>query len=139
MPELLREALNEKTADVRTVHRLDRVVGGLMVYARSQTAASSLSRQITDKSFRKEYLAVLHGVPKEKEGLLEDLLFRDSTENKTYVVKRMRKGVREAALEYSVLAEKKDLSLVRIPSDPCPVFLSLYASRWGQEIRCDRR
>ena len=44
MPELLREALNEKNADVRTVHRLDRVVGGLMVYARSQTAASSLSR-----------------------------------------------------------------------------------------------
>ena len=114
MPELLREALNEKNADVRTVHRLDRVVGGLMVYARSQTAASSLSRQITDKSFRKEYLAVLHGVPKEKEGLLEDLLFRDSTENKTYVVKRMRKGVREATLEYSVLAEKKDLSLIRI-------------------------
>ena len=114
MPELLREVLQEEAAEVRTVHRLDRVVGGLMVFARSQAAASSLSRQITDKSFWKEYLAVLHGVPKEKEGLLEDLLFRDSTENKTYVVKRMRKGVREAALEYSVLEEKKGLSLVRI-------------------------
>ena len=114
MPELLREALGDKSADIRTVHRLDRVVGGLMVFARSQAAAASLSRQITDKSFRKEYLAVLHGIPKEKEGTLEDLLFRDSTENKTYVVKRMRKGVRQAALEYSVLAEKNGLSLVRI-------------------------
>ena len=114
MPELLREALNNQSADIRTVHRLDRVVGGLMVFARSQAAAASLSRQITEKSFRKEYLAVLHGIPKEKEDTLEDLLFRDSSENKTYVVKRMRKGVRQAALEYSVLAEKNGLSLVRI-------------------------
>ena len=114
MPELLRDALKEKDADIRSVHRLDRVVGGLMVYARSQAAAASLSRQITDGSFRKEYLAVVHGTPQEMEGTMEDLLFRDSRENKTYVVKRMRKGVRPAALEYSVLARKDGLSLVRI-------------------------
>ena len=114
MPALLREELRDGNADIRTVHRLDRVVGGLMVFARSQAAAASLSRQITEKDFRKEYLAVVHGTPLESEGLMEDLLFRDSKENKTYVVRRMRKGVREAALEYWVLAKKNGLSLVKI-------------------------
>ena len=114
MPELLREELKLKTAEVRTVHRLDRVVGGLMVFARSQASAASLSRQISERSFEKEYLAVVHGTPEKESGVLEDLLFRDSAENKTYVVKRMRKGVRPAALEYTVLGQKEHLSLVRI-------------------------
>ena len=114
MPELLREELKLKTAEVRTVHRLDRVVGGLMVFARSQASAASLSRQISERSFEKEYLAVVHGKPEKESGVLEDLLFRDSAENKTYVVKRMRKGVRPAALEYTVLGQKEHLSLVRI-------------------------
>ena len=114
MPALLREALGEKNADVRTVHRLDMIVGGLMVYARSQEAAAGLSRQITDKSFSKDYLAVVHGRPEADEGRMDDLLFRNAAENKTYVVKRMRKGVRDAALEYKVISCKDELSLVRI-------------------------
>lgn len=114
MPSLVREALGDPDADVRTVHRLDRVVSGLMVFARSQETASKLSRQITDGVFDKHYLAVIHGCPEKDRGRFDDLLFRDTSENKTYVVKRMRKGVREASLEYEVLNDKKDLSLVRI-------------------------
>ena len=114
MPALLRQALGDEQADVRTVHRLDRVVGGLMVFARSQAAAAALSRQITEGAFQKEYLAVVHGCPEPREGKREDLLFRDAAENKTYVVRRMRKGVRPAALEYRVLAENGGLSLVHI-------------------------
>ena len=83
MPALLREELRDGNADIRTVHRLDRVVGGLMVFARSQAAAASLSRQITEKSFRKEYMAVIHGSPEADEGRFDDLLFRSAAENKT--------------------------------------------------------
>lgn len=114
MPSLLRETLEDPKADVRTVHRLDRVVSGLMVFARSSSVASELSRQITDRTFEKYYLAVVHGAPQEKEGIYRDLLFREASENKTYVVKRMRKGVREAALEYRTEGQADDLSLVRI-------------------------
>jgi 8-oxo-dGTP pyrophosphatase MutT (NUDIX family) len=63
MPELVRQALEIK--DVRTVHRLDRVVSGLMVLALSPEAASELSRQIRDDQFEKEYLAVVHGAPEQ--------------------------------------------------------------------------
>ena len=114
MPSLLREALEDGQAEIRTVHRLDRVVGGLMVFARTQAAAASLSRQITEKYFRKEYMAVIHGAPKADEGRFDDLLFRSAAENKTYVVSRMRKGVRDAALEYRVLEKKEGLSLVSV-------------------------
>lgn len=114
MPSLLRETLSDEKADIRTVHRLDRVVAGLMVFARTQAAAAALSRQITEKSFRKEYLTVVHGSPKEDEGRFDDLLFRSAAENKTYVVSRMRKGVRDAALEYRVLDRQDGFSLVSV-------------------------
>ena len=58
LPELVREALGDPKADVRTVHRLDRVVSGVMVLARNARAASELSRQIREDQFSKEYLAV---------------------------------------------------------------------------------
>ena len=114
MPSLLREALGDKQAEIRTVHRLDRVVAGLLVFARTQAAAAALSRQITEQSFLKEYMAVIHGSPEEDAGRFDDLLFRNVSENKTYVVSRMRKGVRNAALEYHVLDRKEDLSLVSV-------------------------
>ena len=63
LPELVREALGDPKADVRTVHRLDRVVSGVMVLARNARAASELSRQIREDQFSKEYLAVVHGRP----------------------------------------------------------------------------
>ena len=103
VPELVREALGDKKAEVRTVHRLDRVVSGLMVLARSAEAASELSRQIREQEFDKEYLAVLHGHPEQKSGTLRDLLLRSKPERKTYVVTEMAKGVQEAILDYRVL------------------------------------
>ena len=114
MPELVRTALGDPKADVRTVHRLDRVVSGLMVLARSAQAASELSRQIRQDQFEKEYLAVLHGCPPAMEGTLTDLLLRNKQERKTYVVQEPGKGVQEAILTYRVLRTAEDLSRVRI-------------------------
>lgn len=102
----------------KCVHRLDFGVGGTMVYAKSEAAAAKLSASIQNKSFEKEYLTVIHGVPQEKCGVYKDLLFKDSKKNKSYVVDRVRKGVKEASLEYSLLdtkeTEKGTLSLVWI-------------------------
>ncbi|MBO5868289.1 MAG: RNA pseudouridine synthase, partial [Oscillospiraceae bacterium] len=112
MPELVRQAL--QTEDIRTVHRLDRVVGGLMVLARNGEAAAELSRQIRDGSFEKEYLAVVHGTPASPEGRLEDLLYRDKARKMTMVATEMGKGVQPAALRYRVLESKNDLSRVRV-------------------------
>lgn len=114
MPELVREALGDPKGDVRTVHRLDRVVSGLMVLARSAEAASELSRQIREQEFDKEYLAVLHGHPEAENGTLRDLLLRNKPERKTYVVTEMAKGVQEAILDYWVLKETEELSRVHI-------------------------
>ena len=114
MPDLVRAGLGNKKACVRTVHRLDRVVSGVMVFARTPGAASELSRQIREHGFEKEYLAVIHGVPAEPEGRLTDLLLRSKAERKTYVVQTPQKGAQEAILDYQVLETQGGLSLVRI-------------------------
>ena len=112
VPDLVRQELN--TQDVRTVHRLDRVVGGLMVLARSAKAASELSRQVRDNEFQKEYMAVVHGTPESAEGRLLDLLYRDKARKMTMVAQEMDKGVQPAALTYKVLQSQNDMSRVRI-------------------------
>lgn len=112
MPELVRQALN--ITDVRTVHRLDRVVSGLMVLAKNAEAASELSRQIREDAFQKEYLAVVHGTPAEPNGTFKDLLLRNKQEKKTYVVDHLEKGVQEAILNYQTLASGEGMSRVRI-------------------------
>lgn len=114
VPELARQALGDPKACVRTVHRLDRVVGGLMVLARTPAAASKLSEQIRGHDFGKTYLAVVHGQPEALSGTYRDLLARDPGERKTYVVQKMAKGVQEAVLDYETLAARNGLSLVRI-------------------------
>lgn len=114
MPELVRQELDDLQADVRTVHRLDRVVSGLMVLARSAQAASELSRQIREDQFEKEYLAVVHGHPKSDSGTMTDLLLRNKPERKTYVVHEPGKGVQEAILDYRVVAKTADFARVRI-------------------------
>lgn len=114
LPDLLRESLGEPVADIRTVHRLDRVVSGLMVLARSAADASALSRQIRENHFEKEYTAVIHGIPEQSEGILRDLLLRNKPERKTYVVTEPGKGVQEAILDYKVIGHAEDLSKVRI-------------------------
>ena len=114
LPGLVREALDDPKADVRTVHRLDRVVSGVMVLARSANAASELSRQIREDQFRKEYLAVVHGRPENPEGTLHDLLARDKARRMTFVAEAPGKGVQEAALSYRVLEYANGMSLVRV-------------------------
>ena len=114
LPGLVREALGDPKADVRTVHRLDRVVSGVMVLARSANAASELSRQIREDQFSKEYLAVVHGRPESPEGTLRDLLARDKARRMTFVADAPGKGVQEAALTYRVLEYADGMSLVRV-------------------------
>ena len=114
VPELVRQALGDPNANVRTVHRLDRTVSGLMVLARTKKAAAELSRQIREGGFHKEYLAVVYGEPGEKNGTLRDLLLRNKAERKTYIVTEPGKDVQEAVLHYQTLAQNKGLSRVRI-------------------------
>lgn len=111
VPDLVRQATG--TDNIRTVHRLDRVVAGLMVLARSKKAASELSRQIRDGIFQKEYLAIVHGVT-EPAGTFRDLLLRNKQERKTYIVPEPGKDVQEAILHYQTLRTANDLSRVRI-------------------------
>jgi len=99
---------------VYPVHRLDTAVGGTMVFAKNSRSAAELSKQIADKSFKKVYLAVLSGIPEKESDTLRDLLFKDSSKNKSYVVKRERRGVKKASLEYSVIDKTEDKSLVRV-------------------------
>ena len=117
MPQLLREhylAQGQKNPYIATVHRLDKITGGLMVFSRRKEATGKLIAAVAEHRVEKEYLAVLRGHPAEKEAELTDLLFRDAAKNKSYVVKRMRKGVREAKLSYRVLGETNELTLVRV-------------------------
>ena len=114
LPELIRTALGDPNANVRTVHRLDRTVSGLMVLARRSKAASELSRQIREGEFQKEYMAVIHGKPEAKSGILQDLLLRNKQERKTYIAQEPAKDVQEAILEYRVLNQTDNLTRVRI-------------------------
>ena len=114
LPDLIREVLGDPKANIRTVHRLDRVVSGLMVLTRTNKSASELSRQIRDGEFDKEYLAVVHGIPAEKTGTLRDLLLRSKPERKTYVVTEPGKDVQEAILNYGTQQTIDGLSLVQI-------------------------
>lgn len=112
--------LQEQTGcvSIYPVHRLDRTTQGVMVYAKTKEAASALSAQIQRGEMKKTYLAAAEGVPDEPSGEYVDWLYFDRRKNKSYVVKRGRKGVKEARLQYEVLksAEQdgKPISLLRI-------------------------
>ena len=114
LPGLVRSALGGECPPVRTVHRLDRAAGGVMLLARTRHAASDLGRQVMARGFEKEYLAVLHGAPDSAAGTLTDLLARNRAERKTYVADAPGEGVQEAVLDYRVLGGKDGLTLVRI-------------------------
>lgn len=93
-------ALRTRTGkDIYPVHRLDTATRGVMVYAKTKSAAAFLSREIAEGRFQKQYAALAHGRPEPPEGTMEDWLFKDRS-NKSYVVKRERKGVKKAELEY---------------------------------------
>ena len=109
LPAALREQLG---GEIFTLHRLDKNVGGVMVYARTKKAAAELSRLIQEGQMVKEYAALVHGTAPES-GDWQDLLFKDSRKNKVYVVKRQRAGVKSARLEFTRL-KGGETSLVRI-------------------------
>ncbi len=96
------------------LHRLDRNVGGVMIFANNKKSAGILSKDIAEGRFFKEYLAVTDGIPENESGVYKDLLFKDSQKNRSYVVKRIRKGVKEASLEYKVLKNNDEKALVRV-------------------------
>ncbi len=98
--------------NVLTVHRLDKNVGGVMVYAKNKETAARLSKQIQKGEMIKEYVALVEGAPPQ-DGVFEDLLFKDSRKNKVFVVDRQRAGVKAAKLSYNRLTEG-DQSLVRV-------------------------
>jgi 23S rRNA pseudouridine1911/1915/1917 synthase len=108
-PAAIKEALG---GEVFPIHRLDKNVGGVMVYARTKQAAAALSKAVQEGTMVKEYVALVHGAPPET-GDWTDLLFKDSGKNKVFVVKRERKGVKKARLEFRRLTEG-DPALVRI-------------------------
>lgn len=120
LPDLLSARLREagKPDYIGTVHRLDRDTGGLMVFSKDPKLTGTLINDVAERRMRKEYFAVVRGVPEKSAGFYEDLLFRDAAKNKSYVVQRMRKGVRQAKLCYRVLETVRDgdtdLTLVRV-------------------------
>ena len=104
----------ELGGSVYTVHRLDKNVGGVMVYAKNKETAAELSRQIQSGQMVKEYLALVEGTPPEN-GIFEDLLFKDSRKNKVFVVDRQRAGVKAARLSFNRLSiGEQSLVLVRL-------------------------
>ena len=109
LPAALKETLG---GEIYPVHRLDKNVGGVMVYARTKAAAAALSKAVQEGRMVKEYVALVHGTPPEC-GDWEDLLWKDSKKNKVFVVKRMRGGVKKARLEFVRLSVGEE-SLVRI-------------------------
>lgn len=107
--------LRETGAPVYPVHRLDRDTAGVMVFARTAGSAAALSAAVSShEDFRKEYLTVVEGKMEESRGEMQDMLYHDSTKNKSFVVSRDRRGVRRARLAFESLAEEDGLSLVRV-------------------------
>ena len=118
VPEKLKEALG---GECYPIHRLDLNVGGVMVYARTRQSAAALSKAVQEGTLVKEYRALVHGTPPE-EGTCQDFLFKDSRKNKVFVVKKERKGVKKASLEFTRLND----------SDPSLVHIRLHTGRSHQ-------
>lgn len=117
---------NGYKGELYTVHRLDMSVGGVMVYAKNKSSAAKLSLLIQENKLTKYYLAVCGGLSDEKEGMMEDILFKDSSKQKSFVVKKERKGTKKASLHYEVLDSVDDTTLCKI---------HLHTGRFHQ-IRC---
>ena len=138
MCALLREQLS---GDFFCVHRLDKQVGGVMVFARTKQAAAALSALIASGQMKKGYLAVAQGAPDEEKGSMSDLLYHDAARNKSYVVARPRRGVKEARLDYELL-ETRELQPCAHragdraqPPDPRAVCLARHAARRRRALR----
>ncbi len=111
MTDLLSKALQ---SSVLPVHRLDRAVGGVMVYARTRECAGKLSALVGGDGFGKEYLTVVDGVPAENSGMLTDFLFHDKRRNVTTVVRETEKDAKKAVLSYETVTVQDSTSLLRV-------------------------
>ncbi len=111
MTDLLSQELH---TTVFPVHRLDRAVGGVMVFALTKETAGKLSAAVASDSFQKEYLTVIDGIPEEKKAELEDYLFHDARKNMTFVVSSKEKDAKKAKLSYEILEQRETVSLVRV-------------------------
>lgn len=100
--------------NLHLIHRLDRSVSGLLVFARTSKAAAILSNSLSSDDFVKEYYALVYGTLEDEEGILEDLLYKDARAKKAFVVKRERNGVKKAKLAYKVVNTLDKLSLIHI-------------------------
>ena len=98
-----------REAYVGLVHRLDRPVSGVMVFAKTSKAAERLSKQIREHTFKKIYYAVVSGNLKEND-TLTDYLIKDRKTNTSYVTTKNNGKI--AILDYKVIAKKKDLNLI---------------------------
>lgn len=121
MLSMIKEYLKEKynkpgNVYLGLVHRLDRPVGGVMVFAKTSKSASRLSEEVRNKTFKKEYLTIVNGKMEKEKDTLEDYLWKDEKKNTSYVVKQTKKNAKFASLDYEVLKydEKLDVSLLRI-------------------------
>lgn len=121
MLTLIKEYIKEKynkpgNVYLGLVHRLDRPVGGVMVFAKTSKAASRLSEEVRSKSMQKHYLAIVNGKMEKEKDTLADYLWKDEKKNTSYVVKEGKKNSKMAELDYEVLKydKKEDLSLVKI-------------------------
>lgn len=100
--------------EIFPIHRLDRAVGGVMVFALERGAAGKLSALVGTDAFEKEYLTVIHGKPTEKNGDLEDYLFHDAAKNMTSVVSGKDKNAKIAKLSYTLLEACEEFSLIKV-------------------------
>lgn len=121
MLSLVKQYLKEKynkpgNVYLGLVHRLDRPVGGIMIFAKTSKAASRLSEQVRNKTFKKKYLTIVNGKMENESGILKDYLWKDEKNNISYVVKETKKNAKLAELDYNVLKydEKENLSLIEV-------------------------
>ncbi|CAH1195883.1 Ribosomal large subunit pseudouridine synthase C [Paenibacillus plantiphilus] len=99
---------------VGLVHRLDRPVGGAMLFAKTSKAASRLSESVRSRSFDKRYLAIVHGSPAQAQGRLRHYLRKDAARNIVTVHHKPVEGAKEALLHYAVAAVQGQYSLVAV-------------------------
>ena len=119
MVNLLKQYVKEKynkpgNVYIGLVHRLDRPVGGIMVFAKTSKAASRLSDQVRTKTFKKTYRAVIHGDMNQKEDTLKDYLYKNKKTNMVSVVNKDHKEAKNAELSYKTLDRKDGFSLIEI-------------------------
>ncbi|MFL8675353.1 RluA family pseudouridine synthase [Clostridioides sp. GD02404] len=119
MVNLLKDYIKKKynkpgNVYIGLIHRLDRPVGGVMVFAKTSKAASRLSEQVRNKTFNKTYLAIIHGNMKSGKDTLKDFLYKNKKTNMVTVVKKNHKDAKEAELDYKILNFKENLSLVQV-------------------------